>query len=78
MGLGIGGDDFYQSLGFGALQSVARLQDQRNNFNKQMKAQHQANELGGALGGAAIGAEVGGPWGAAAGGVIGLLGGSFI
>lgn len=79
--LGIGGDDFYQNIGFGALSDVARLQTQRDQQNKALKAQQVTNTETGALAGAALGAKIGsaggGPWGTAAGAAIGLIGGAL-
>lgn len=76
--LGIGGDDYYQQLGFGAMQQVANLQNQRNLANKQLQAQSQSNALSGIASGAATGFAVGGPWGAAIGAGVGLLGSHFL
>ncbi len=78
IGVGNSPDNFYQRLGFGALNKVAELQTQRENFNKQVKAQQTSNTLSGAVSGAELGGQIGGPWGAAAGAVIGGLTGHFL
>jgi uncharacterized membrane protein len=75
---GLGDASYYQNLGFGALQKVAQMQQQREQFNSQASAQHKQNIMGGAASGAAIGSEIMPGWGTVIGGVVGALGGSFL
>jgi len=64
----------------GSLNTLAKLEQNRDMTNKGLKQQKKTNQLSGAASGAAIGAQMGssaGPYGIAIGAAVGFLAGSL-